>query len=405
MKACLALLLVALVCPTAQADVAAVAVRVAQTQAWIGQRVPFYVELRARGPFAGSPRFDLPQLPGSVVIKTGSPVVGSLEAEGESWTVQTHEFALFAQTPGSFAMPGFTVHFASREGFAGPVVERQAQVPGWNIEIRRPPGSEAVGFLITTQALEVSETWEPPPATAQAGAVFKRTIVQRASSVSGIALAPASVAAPEGVRVYRGSAEVEDHLERGEFTGERRETLTYLLPRAGSFTLPALRYTWWNPATLTLDSTTLEAVTLDVAPAPATGQSAGPASVWLLIAMLLGGVGYRWRHDIARWCGQLRRFVNAPQRVAARRLLRACRHDDANAAGAAWIQWRNTQHPALHPGEELRAAVVELDRRLYSQQPPQRWHGERLARAFTAHLAASKVSTRAGAGVLGKLNP
>ncbi len=71
--------------------------------------------------------------------------------------------------------------------------------------------------------------------------------------------------------MYRGSAKVEDHLERGEFTGERRETLTYLLPRAGSFTLPALGYTWWNPDTRTLESTMLEAVTVDVAPAPAAG--------------------------------------------------------------------------------------------------------------------------------------
>ncbi|MBK6287392.1 MAG: BatD family protein [Gammaproteobacteria bacterium] len=407
MKTWLALLtLLALVCPAARADVAAVAVRVEQRQAWIGQRVPFYVELRARGPFAGSPRFELPQLPGSVLIKIGSPVVGSLEAEGESWTVQTHEFALFAQTPGRFEMPEFAVHFASREGFAGPVVEKQAQVPGWSIEIRRPPGSEAIGFLITTPALEISETWEPLPAATQAGAVFKRTIVQRASSVSGIALAPASVAVPEGVRVYRGSAKVEDHLERGEFTGERRETLTYLLPRAGSFTLPALGYTWWNPDTRTLESTMLEAVTVDVAPAPAAGPGGGRAWAWLLITILSAGAGYRWRHAIARWCGQLQRFVNTPQRVAARRLLHACRHDDANAAGAAWIRWRNAQDSARLPDEELRVAVAELDRHLYAQRPPQPWCGDRLAGAFAAHQAAVRASSRvSAAAALGTLNP
>ncbi|MBP8924251.1 MAG: BatD family protein [Pseudomonadales bacterium] len=408
MKPRRSLLMLLLICPLALADIPAVTVQVSQTQAWTGQRVVFYVELHAHGTFAGSPRFELPQIPGSVLMKVGAPVVGSREVDGETWMVQTHEFALFTQTPGRFEMPGFAVHFASREGFSGPVLEREAQAPGWSVEIRRPPRSEAIGFLITTPALDVSETWEPLPAATRAGAVFKRTIVQRANSVSGIALAPVDIAVPEGMRVYRGAVEVEDHLERGDFTGERRETLTYLLPQAGSFTLPALAWIWWNPVTQRLDSTTLAAVSFNVAPA-----ASGPGSrfgagvwVWLSIVAMLGGAGLRWRREVVGWCRQLPRFFNAPERVAARRLLRACRHHDAQAAGAAWFLWRNTQDLVLRPGEDLHAAVLELDHRLYSPAPARQWRGDRLARTFAAHRATIKANTRKmDATVLAELNP
>ena len=46
-------------------EVAPAVVRVPEATAWIGQRVPFFVELSARGSFAGTASFDLPQIPGT----------------------------------------------------------------------------------------------------------------------------------------------------------------------------------------------------------------------------------------------------------------------------------------------------------------------------------------------------
>jgi hypothetical protein len=122
MRTALALLITLIVLiSTAQAEVAPVAVRAPDAKAWVGQRVPFYVELRATGSFAGVANFDLPQLPGTIIMKIGNPVVSSQEIEGQSWFVQTHEFALFSQKPGRLDMPAFAVRFSSRDGFTGPV--------------------------------------------------------------------------------------------------------------------------------------------------------------------------------------------------------------------------------------------------------------------------------------------
>jgi hypothetical protein len=393
------------------AAVAPMAVRVPETRAWIGQRVGFYVELRATGSFAGTANFELPPLPGVLLMKIGSPVVSSREIEGRSWLVQTHEFALFSQTPGLLEVPEFSVHFASREGFTGPAQDTRAEVPGWQVEIRRPPGSEQVGFLVTTDALSVTETWEPPPGPARVGAMFKRTLVQRAPQISGMALAPAPIVAPEGIRVYPGDAETQDHLERGEFLGERRETMTYLLTKSGTVTLPALAYVWWNPKTEQLQSTILPAVTFEVAPAPvaaAPGTSLATCHswAWWLTAALASGLATWQRRRLAGWGRRFRKALNPPDCVAARNLRRACRRHEAVAAEAAWNAWRNAQDTGFQPGPELQAAVLGLQRQLFGPAPAVPWRGDELARAFGEQLAAGRArSSHTPAAVLPLLNP
>ena len=121
-----------------------------------GQRMPFYVELRARGSFAGTASFAMPEILRTFILKVGNPVVSSQEIDGESWFVQTHEFALFSQQSGSVEIPEFEVRFGSRDSFTGPVKEQQAQVPAAYVEILSPPGSESVGFLVTTESLDLT---------------------------------------------------------------------------------------------------------------------------------------------------------------------------------------------------------------------------------------------------------
>lgn len=394
-----------------QAEVAPVAVRVPESKAWIGQRVPFFVELRAPGSFVGTATFDLPQIPGALVMKIGNPVVGSQEIEGASRFVQTHEFALFSQKPGVLELPAFPVRFSRREGFTGPATDVQANVPAARIEIQRPPGSEDIGFLITTESLEVTETWEPQPGPARVGAMFKRTIVQRAPNLPGMALAPAPSTAPEGIRVYPGEPATNDKLERGDFLGERRETITYLLQKPGTLALPAITYVWWNPKTETLQSKTLPAATFEVAPPSSTattGTATAPRRVWPWLLAVTSVIALMmWqRQRLASWGRRIEAALNPPDRVATRGLLRACRRHDATAAHAAWVAWCNVQSAAFQPGSELRSAVVGLQRMLFGPESADAWQGDELARAFRRNSAVAKARSDAKpASALPALNP
>ena len=383
-----------LLCPMLlHAEVAPVEIRVPEAKAWTGQRLPFYVELRARGSFAGAASFSLPEIPDTVIMKIGNPIVSSRQIDGESWFVQTHEFALFSQQSGTVEIPGFEVRFGSRDGFTGPVKELQAQVPAASIEIQRPPGSENIGFLVTTESLDLTENWEPQSDSVKVGAIFKRTIIQRVSQMTGMALAATPTDAPEGVRVYPGQPEVTDKTERGDFIGERRETITYQLQKLGSFELPELTYVWWNPKTEKLQSKTLPSVTFEVV--AATGETIDTRHDWwwLLAAALFPGLAIWQRRRLVMLLAQYWKKLNPPDRVAARKLLRACRHHDAAAAQAGWSQWLSLQEATFLAGPELRAAITAMQRCLFGPATAGSWRGDGLARAFDTERALSKTSS------------
>ncbi len=180
--------LTSLVC----AEVAPVILEKTPEHAWVGERVAFFIELRSPASFSGTATFDIPHLPGTTVIQVGSPVVSSEEIEEEQWSVQRHEFALFCQRSGTLTVPEIKVRFTRKETFTGPDKEVVGTSPVWSINIEQPPGSEEIGHLITTGSFKVTEEWEPTPGAAKVGDVFKRTVRQQASNVSGMALSPLS---------------------------------------------------------------------------------------------------------------------------------------------------------------------------------------------------------------------
>lgn len=400
----------------AQAEVAPVAIRVPETKAWTGQRVTIYVELRAPGTFVGSPYFELPQIGGALLIKNGNPVTSSQQIEGATWFVQTHEFSLFSQRTGQLEIPAFSVSFSRREGFVGPATDVKAQTSPVELMIQRPPDTEQLGFLVTTESFDVTETWDIQPGPAQIGAMFKRTIIQRAQSLPGMALAPAPTTAPSGIKVYPGDPQTRDDLVRGNFLGERRETIAYLLQKPGSLTLPALRYVWWNPKLEKLQSITLPAATFEVTEPPTTATSSETAVIetvsvgnswpsWLGIALIIALIVWQ-RGRLAEWIKRSWQRLNPPDRVAARQLLRACRSHDSATAAAAWSFWRNLQADDFRPGPELHAAVLAMQRHHFGPASVVVWSGDDLAQAFRRTLVVSKTSADyKPASALPELNP
>ncbi len=408
--AALALFLVPLLAP---AEVAPVVVKLPDDpKAWTGQRLLFRVELRSRGSFGGATSFTLPEVPGTVIMKTGNATVSSEQLEGESWFIQSHFFALFSQEEGPVEIPEFPVRFGTREGFTGPVTDVEALVPGFQVTIERPPGTERSGFLITAESLQVEEEWDPVPGTetVETGAVFRRTITQRAENMTGMALAPVPDHAPEGIRAYPGQAEVRDETERGDFRGERIETITYLVEKPGTHTFPEIRYSWWNPAAKSLESKTLPAVTIRAKAAPSPVSAERRRHFSLIATALLASIvalTITQRRHLAAVIKRLEGRLHSPEREASRHLLRACRENDPRAALAAWFDWCNARPDSNSIPVELGSEIAQLENVLYRADPnPASWNGDDLAARFRQFRSQrSARSSRRSQSPLAPLNP
>lgn len=393
------------------AEVEPARIQIKEQNWWVGQQVPFTVQLLAPGSFSGAAVFSLPEIPRVVIIKTGSPVVSSEEIEGKTWFVQTHDFALFSQQSGTVTIPEFMVRFSHKDGFTGPVHEQSAQVPAVQVKIERPPGSSAQDFLVTTDSFKLKERWDPQPGSAEQGAVFHRTITQEADQVTGMALAPPPEDVPEGVRLYPGQPTVTDKTERGDFIGTRIDTLTYQMQQAGTWTLPAIKYQWWDPEKKAFGYQTLPAVTFQVK-ATTTAEAEAPVAqskqtiyIWgAVVLLVLGLMVWQWGR-IRGLSERIKQRWNPPTRVAARKLLAGCRKNDARATEAAWQEWQNSQGTAMVLSSDLQSALRELQRTLYGASPVNDWQGAKLAQAFRAYLRMKEEAAPDHRCELPLLNP
>src|SRR5262245_49373294 len=64
----------------------------------VGQRLTLIVDLLVPGFFAGNASYNFPDVPGVLLMPpTGSPVIGTVQEDGLSYTSQRHELYVFAR--------------------------------------------------------------------------------------------------------------------------------------------------------------------------------------------------------------------------------------------------------------------------------------------------------------------
>lgn len=229
---------------------------------WVGQKVSLVVEVLAETHFSGATRLYLPDVSGAILYKPEErAVVLSRDINKVTYSVQRHELSFYPQRAGTFEIPAFTVSFGVAGVPGAETTEYQAKTRALPIKAVLPAGAEKLRSLISTTDLKVTETWSPDPATLdaplKAGSAIKRQITFRASDLPGMAFPHLRLSEPEGIKMYRSRAQVNDRLARGDLTGERTDSVTYVCQEGGDYLLPAMRITWWD-----LDQEELKTITL-----------------------------------------------------------------------------------------------------------------------------------------------
>jgi hypothetical protein len=291
-----------------------------------------------------------------------------------------------------------------------------------------PPGAERFPGLIAARELRVDQTWHPQPQKARVGDAFTRTVTLTAPDVPGMVFPPLPLSKVDGLAVYAKPPAVQDQVGRGELTGKRVETVTYLCERPGQFTIPALVIPWWDLKNQQLMQVTLPAVMLEVEPGPvqSTDATAPPEEVpersglwWALGAVLpfaaaMAVLWHKRRVLLAAW---ERRHVQRQASEAGlfAQLLDACRANDAKAAYNALLRWLDARHRGpdaatieafliSHPDTDLRRQVEMLQDSILGRATG--WNGATLADALRrVRRQRADGSTAVGRGRLPPLNP
>lgn len=394
-----------------------------ERDAWVGERVRVFVTVLMETRPMASPRFDLPRVDGALLQQSpGSPLLGTERIDGAQYITQRFELLLFPQREGEIEIPPIDVRVDLGAG------DVELSTPPLAARAALPAGVEAGTALITTRDLSVDERFEPAfdaegRLELTVGDALSRTITLRAKDLLGIALPPAPVPSLDGLAVYPEAPSVDDRLQRGALSGTRSDRVTFVCARAGTYTFPALVYSWWNPGPGMLERVTLPARTLVVVPdpdAPVVASVEAPTTqrsriaLGALLALVAIGALVLWRSRSRLRAALRRRREEHGQREPARfaALVHACKSGNTAAGWIALLQWTavlggeerwdsiDDAARALEAPELLRESAA-LQRALLDATP---WSGAGLLEESRA-LRARTAPRRTGDAPLPGLNP
>jgi hypothetical protein len=252
-----------------------------------------------------------------------------------------------------------------------------------------PPGAEGLSTVIATQKLTLREAWNPEPVQAKLGSAFTRTVTLRATEVPGIVLPPQRWDAPKGIGVYRTPATVTDSSERGEVTGQRVESVTYVCEQPGTYRLPGITLAWWDAEQKKLQHEQLPSHTIEVQAGPSLTEASEPppirkthAAAWLLAGALvlttLAVMYWLIRKPLSRWLAKHRAAQADSEAAWFSRVRAACREgspQQIEQAILAWLDhvpnkghpWRLSDLAECSPDAALRAQIAGLHECLYGK--------------------------------------
>jgi hypothetical protein len=233
---------------------------------WIGQQTLLKIDVLAKDGWAQLKKVGDLEIDGAYVMRLESQGTRLNEViDGDSYTGQRYEFMIFAQRDGELTLPATPVDVeVTRWGADGGKNLQRMSLPIVEFTARIPPGGEGLRGLVSTHSLTASQDWDPATADVKVGDAIRRIVTLRAADVSGMAFAPLRQAVIEGVGIYPGEPTVEDKFNRGDLSGTRTETVTYVFEQAGDVEIPAIVFSWWNVQSSKLQQVELPGQSLQV---------------------------------------------------------------------------------------------------------------------------------------------
>ncbi|MFT5519531.1 MAG: hypothetical protein ACI9IA_000114 [Enterobacterales bacterium] len=212
------------------------------------QQLIFEIELATTYSFARSIKYKSPKVKNTANSPRKSPGYSSSKVvNGENWSSQVRELALFSITEGKYSIPPIEVSVAIQTPEQG-VIEGIITTAPYIFEVKLPTElSNIKEFIVSTDVqLEIDDNQSDTETFAVGDAVTIRVDIS-ATDVPGMLL-PASLEQDiEGLSIYRKSPRLSDKTNRGFLKGRRSDNVTYIFEQAGQYQIPQQIIYWWNP--------------------------------------------------------------------------------------------------------------------------------------------------------------
>jgi hypothetical protein len=246
---------------------------------WAGQQITVNLDLKTTGFSFSDSHFNLPEVSGGFLMQTDTTTIKLNEnVNGQSWQIIRYPLAFYPQTSGQLEIPPIDVRFTTSAGFGSVEKAFEFQTEALTLEIKLPPGVTEGALLVTTSAFELDHDWQPLTTSARTGDAFTLKVTRRADDISAMLLPPLPVFRTDGLAAYPQPPGVNDKTNRGDLTGERRDTIIWVAEKPGAYEIPGIRFQWWDPSSQELKQQIVPGLSLEVIASPADAVQADTAA-------------------------------------------------------------------------------------------------------------------------------
>jgi len=362
------------------------------------------------------PSFEIPNVIVRLPSRASGPV--SERVGAETWSGVTRAYRLYPMVTGRFRISPKTVSVTYADPKDRKPVSVDLRTAAIGFAGIAPEGAKGLDPFIAANAVILEQAIDGDPTDLQPGDAITRTLIARIKGTSPIFLPPLiTPLAAEALSAYPKEPVVNEIDERGIFSGDRVESVTYVATAGGRYTASPIRLRWFN-----LDENRIETAEADGFDFVVRG--ALPASRqtmdWLAIApWLIGAVFFilvasmvivRLWPFISAWRRRRRKTKLASEAWAFAQASAALRAHDFPGAVRAIELWSSRLGLVSGAADERLAQVLaNIGAAMYGpgQHTPsnQAWSGavRALLDARRALLAASSVTH--GDRALPPLNP
>ena len=259
---------------------------------WVGQKVLLRVDVLANDGWAQLKKIHEIEVDGAYVLRLETQGTRLSEViDGGSYTGQRYEFMIFAQREGKFTIPPVPVDVeVTRWGSGAGKQAQRMSLAAVEFTVQTPPGAQGIRGLISTTDLRATQTWDPEPDELTVGDAIERTITLHAADVSGMAFTPMRYNEIETLGIYPGEPTVDDKFNRGDLSGTRVETVTYVFERPGQIEIPGITLSWWDVQSAKLQRIELPGISVEVIAGAEAESEVAAAAPQQLSMQLIGSV-------------------------------------------------------------------------------------------------------------------
>lgn len=258
------------------------------------------------------------QIPGATTLKIHDTQYKKT-ISGRDYQVLEVVYGIFPEAPGTLTIPAVTVAGVvpmnndpfGGSGIFGPRGQAiRLHSEEKSIQVQPAPEQSKGHPWLPAQGLSLSQDWSKAPDQLKVGEPVTRTITITAQGLAGAQIPPLTIAESPDFKHYPDQPEISESLSANGVLGVRTESVALVPTRPGKITLPPLAVTWWDTANNRLQTTQLEAVTLEVLPGDeaeasaeasaavdANGQDASDSTIepvlssrWLKASLLLNAL-------------------------------------------------------------------------------------------------------------------